>query len=234
MQGIFILAGNHLGNPDDIPPRSLLAVKEADLVIFEEDRVARQVLKAAGVHRDYLLYSEHKQALTREDVSAALKAGKTVVYMSDQGMPNVADPGSDLLGLARAQKAIVKVIPGPSSVTSAIAACPFVTGAFRFGGFLPRDEQARAAAIKGLVDVREPIVLLDTPYRLVALLESFAGHFPGSREIMVALDISGPDEDYILGSAKEVLQKVKVKVTGTGVDGKHKKLNFVLVVSNKR
>ena len=60
-RGKLILASGPLGDTSDIPPRSLEALKRGDLLVFEEDRMARQFLKAAGVHRDYLRLSEHKQ-----------------------------------------------------------------------------------------------------------------------------------------------------------------------------
>ena len=53
------MASNHIGRPEDIPQRALIALK-ADLVIFEEDKPAT-TLKAAGIHRDYLKFNEHHQ-----------------------------------------------------------------------------------------------------------------------------------------------------------------------------
>ena len=137
----LILGSNSIGNPLDIPLRVLEYVKTADLLVFEEDRPARTVLKRAGVHKDYIKYSEHNQTDTLEQIGQAFKLGKTVLYMSDQGCPNLADPASNILKLAYKMKVKLQVIPGPSSITAAISACPFDMSSFLYQGFLPRDEK---------------------------------------------------------------------------------------------
>ena len=85
--GTLVMASNHIGCTDDIPNRALETLKTADLVLFEEDRPARQTLKAAGIRRDYLKFNEHHQMQTLDEVAEALKKGRTVIYMSDQGSP---------------------------------------------------------------------------------------------------------------------------------------------------
>ncbi len=119
------MAANALGNPSDIPLRSLEALRTADLIVFEEDKVARQTLKAASIHRDYLRLTEHLELDTIDAVKKALKSGQTVVFMSAQGTPTLADPGKKLLDVAYAAGAHVSPIPGPSSVTAALSICHF-------------------------------------------------------------------------------------------------------------
>jgi 16S rRNA (cytidine1402-2'-O)-methyltransferase len=220
-QGTLIMAGTHLGNISDIPTRALEVLKTADVVVFEEDKPARQVLKAAGVHRPWLRFSEQKEAVTIEDVRSALHSGKTVVYMSDQGMPGVADPGTLLVREAAAARAAVRVIPGPSSITAAIAACPFAIKRFYFAGLPPRDEIARQEFFVELFEQQtDPSIVIDTPYRLRALLESL--NVVGfKKRCFIALDISGEQENYVTGLIPELLKKLD---TFAG-----DKLNFVMI-----
>lgn len=225
-KGRLILASGPIGDTADIPPRSLDALKRGDLLVFEEDRMARQLLKAAGVHREYLRLSEHKQSFTLEQVRKTLAAGQTVVYMSDQGTPNLADPGLDLLKVAREAEAKIKVIPGPSSVTAALAACPFPHDKFTFAGFLPRSDHERVAALKKLREITHPIIILDTPYRLVAVLESCTLAFSDKYgwKGFLALDITGQKEDYWVGSFNELLAKSAEL---------EEKTNFVLIIGRE-
>jgi 16S rRNA (cytidine1402-2'-O)-methyltransferase len=224
--GRLTLAGTHLGEPQDLPLRSLAALREAELLVFEEDRPARSFLKAAGVHRDYLKLSEHMEKDTLAEVDAALKAGKWVCYMSDQGMPGVSDPGRALVELAFRTGAQVQVIPGPSSITAAVAACPFDCSAFHFLGFLPREEQHRAGALKSAAAWRRPLVIMDTPYRLKHLLQTCDAVFGKgaggrARRGFLAVDVSGPAEDYWLGTFADL---------GARAGRLEGKLNFVLIV----
>ncbi|MCB0405806.1 MAG: hypothetical protein KDD51_13570 [Bdellovibrionales bacterium] len=214
--GKLILAGTDLGNRLDMPARSLQALRGGDLLIFEGSRAARAFLKVAGIHRDFLCYSEHEEKEALAAVNTTLREGKTVVYMSDQGMPNVADPGRVLLRMAYQLGAQVRIIPGPSSVTAALAACPFNTEPFYYAGFLPRDTAARRKALLKLQ--KHPVlVLLDTPYRLRPVLEDALAVF-GPKPSLLALDISGPHERFIFAP----LPKQKAP---------EEKLNFVLVVA---
>jgi 16S rRNA (cytidine1402-2'-O)-methyltransferase len=219
--GRLTMAATHLGEVRDLPARSLDALREADLLVFEEDRPARSFLKAAGVHRDYLRLSEHRDETTIAAVTAALRAGKWVVYMSDQGTPGLSDPGRELVDLAFRLGAKVQVIPGPSSITAAVAACPFDCAAFHFLGFLPREDRHRAAALQAAAAFHRPVILMDTPYRLKHVLQSGNAVFGGTRRGFVALDVSGPAEEYWLGSFGELAARA-ARLEG--------KLNFVLII----
>jgi len=220
--GLLIMAANSLGIPDDIPTRSLEAVRNSDLLIFEEDKPARQVLKAAGVHREYLKYNEQGQKQTLATVREELLAGKTVLYMSDQGCPTLEDPGFEVARTARRCKARIKVIPGPSSLTAALSACPFSNKTFEFLGFPPREESQRKTFFKQMFGKKKLQIFMDTPYRLKRVLETCCSTFPEEVKGYIALDISGEDENYLFGTFQELYNDV------CEID---KKLNFVMIIN---
>ncbi len=223
-QGLLIMASHSIGAAGDIPVRSLESLRNADLLIFEEDRGARAALKAAGIHRDYLRYNEHNQTQSLETIAENLREGKSVVYMSDQGCPGLADPGRAIVKEGIRARARITTIPGPSSVTSAIAVCPFDLGEFHFGGFPPRDADAREAKLSEWEALGVPLVLMDTPYRLEALLESCRKVFGDGHKATLALDLSGENERVINDSLANI-------ATATKDLGK---LNFVLILDGGR
>ncbi len=218
-KGSLIMASTHIGNLEDTPLRTLHALRECELLIFEEDRPARLLLKQAGLQKNYLKYNEHQAQDTLDKLRDHLRAGKSAVYVSDQGCPSLADPGRKIVELAHAIQAPIKVIPGPSSVTSAIAACPFPMEQFLFQGFLSPESAERDWQLLNLKETKTPIVILDTPYRLDKLLESCIHTFTESRKAFLALDISGENEMYLVGSFSKLLEKVRGR-----------KLNFVLII----
>ena len=219
--GQLILAGNSLGHPNDIPVRTLESIRTADLLVFEEDRGARHCLKAAGVFRDYLRYNEHDQKDTLTAVRKALKRGQTVCYTSDQGMPTIADPGQSLLDIAYQLSAKIQVVPGPSSISTALAACPFLGNRYQYLGFLARDEHERQKEIESLADLVDPIVILDTPYRRKKLLGALLRVLGPERRALLAVDISGAQEAYYLDKL-ETMARLDLP-----------KLNFVLIVEGR-
>ncbi len=210
MPGTLILAATSLGEPLDIPVRSLEWLRKSELVVFEEDRPARSFLKAAAIHRDYLKFSEHDEKNTLDEVVRVLSAGGTVTYMSDQGTPNFADPGRQLTKAALACGASVTVIPGPSSLMAALSACPFNTEPFVYWGFLPQEKQARDGALQKVKEEPRCVVLLDTPYRLGKLLNECANQFP-SRRALIAVDISGPAETFRFDTLKNLEKEFAAK-----------------------
>ncbi|MBF0440740.1 MAG: hypothetical protein HQK54_02435 [Oligoflexales bacterium] len=222
--GIFILAANTIGRYDDIPQRSLKALRESDLLIFEEDRPARLALKTAGIHREYLKYSEHRNANTIYLFKKFLKEDKVVCYMSDQGMPTIADPGRELLEIAYELGSRVEVIPGASSITAALSACPFLYGSFKYHGFVERKREDRITTLKKIAEENDPVILVDTPYRLKNLIDDcIISHGP-KRMALLAMDISGPRENFLFNNM-ESLQKTVSRL--------EEKINFVLILSGK-
>ena len=57
----LILIANHIGCQEDTPIRAKKMLEEADLVIFESERTARQVLKHLQIKREFIIYSEHQE-----------------------------------------------------------------------------------------------------------------------------------------------------------------------------
>jgi 16S rRNA (cytidine1402-2'-O)-methyltransferase len=156
---------------------------------------------------------------TVDAVKKALKAGQTVVFMSDQGTPVLADPGKKLLEVAYAIGAQVSPIPGPSSVTAALSICPFLNGPFLYLGFPPREPEEREAWLAHYSKVEFPVVILDTPYRRPSLIASCMKVLGAERRALLVFDISGPEEAVMLGKL-EKLSSIE-----------REKTNFVLVIA---
>lgn len=219
LKGTLTMASSHIGNIEDTPLRTLSALRNCELLIFEEDRPARLLLKQAGIHKPYLKYNEHDPQETLDILREHLKAGKSAVYISDQGCPTLADPGRQLTEVAYSLQASIRVIPGPSSLTAAISACPFRMEQFFFQGFLHPETAKRDRELVALKDNKSPIIILDTPYRLEKVLTSCIETFTEPRKAFLALDISGENEQFLVGSFTKLREATKGK-----------KLNFVLII----
>tara|TARA_B100001094_G_scaffold317335_1_gene359609 strand:- start:13 stop:702 length:690 start_codon:yes stop_codon:yes gene_type:complete len=222
--GTIFFAANSIGEPQDIPNRALEQLREAELVIFEEDKPARRTLKQARIHRHYLKMNEHCDSEALDATRKTLESGGNVIYMSDQGCPTLADPGQKLAELGFMLNAKIKVIPGPSSITAALSCCPFLNGPFHYCGFLPRKKEPRRKELDKLKQLHCPIVILDAPYRLQNLLAD-TQEILGNRKATLSLDISGEWEEHLYGSLSQLRENIA---------NLNKKLNFVLVVSESK
>ena len=219
--GTLYMVANNIGDILDTPNRSLEILRDSHFVIFEEAKGARKALKQAGVQKKFALFNEHYQEDVLKLAKEYLKKGKNVCYMSDQGSPTLCDPGAALSALAFQINAPIKVIPGPSSVTAAMSACPSPINDFIFTGLLPRKDSDRERKLKSYVKIKTTLIILDTPYRRKQVIETLMTLVGSNRKALLALEISGKEEAYHYGSLKTIQEKTKDL----------EKLNFILILS---
>ena len=222
-KGILYMASSHLGNPDDLSLRVLETLKICDVLIFEEDRPARLVLKKAGLTRDYLKYSEHNEIQVLKQLKTVLKSGGSVIYMSDQGCPSFEDPGLSIIQSAYEVKASIRVIPGPSSLTAALMACPFYMPSFQVKGRPPVKANERQSFFSQLRFEPTGMIFLDTPYRLERIAQDCHQHFNPKRRFHISLQLTLSDEEHLTGTCQDIIEILKPCF-------KHKKL-FVLIIA---
>ncbi len=207
----LIMASNHIGTRQDTPLRTIEAIKNSDLLVFESKEGARNLLKQAGLERPYEIYSEHREVGALTAIDKAFSAGLTVLYASDQGSPVLSDPGGGLLEKAYRDQCHISVIPGPSSLTGALSACPFKLDQFFFAGFPPRKKEERQIWLGKLEDKHrgEALILMDAPYRLGTLLSEAAQFLGPQRRGFLALDIGdeGVEEYHVAASLSQLSQK---------------------------
>jgi 16S rRNA (cytidine1402-2'-O)-methyltransferase len=80
--------------------------------------------------------------------------------------------------------------PGPSSLMAALSLCGFKIQRFIYGGFLAREPRRRRQELEELRAACIPVVLMDAPYRMAALLRNVAGVFGADRTVMLACDMT--------------------------------------------
>ncbi|MDE2236393.1 MAG: rRNA small subunit methyltransferase 1, partial [Elusimicrobia bacterium] len=136
-----------LGNLEDMPPRALRALKEAQAVYCEDTRRTRALLSHFGLSSPLLRYNERDQRC-RGQVLERLSSGQSLALVCDAGLPCISDPGWRLVALARRGRVPVSVIPGGSAVTTALAGSGLPADSFVFLGFLPRSAGKQRALLE--------------------------------------------------------------------------------------
>ena len=125
------LVGTPIGNLEDITLRALRVLRTADVVLAEDTRHTRRLLRAYDVDAAALTsYHAHNERSRRDGVMDRLRRGGAVALVSDAGTPAVADPGGDLAAACAAEGIRVVPIPGPCAPAAAViaaglgASCP--------------------------------------------------------------------------------------------------------------
>jgi 16S rRNA (cytidine1402-2'-O)-methyltransferase len=213
MSGRLLVVGTPIGNLGDLSPRAAEALREADLVVAEDTRVAARLLRFIGARRPTLSFNEHNEAERLPALVARLAAGETLALTTDAGMPAVSDPGAGLVAAARSGGHRVEVVPGPSAVTSALAAAGVSATGFVFGGFIPsRPVAARRAALVRLAtsagELGLPLVLFEAPHRVSRLLSELGRLAEAHPDLRVAAgrELTKMHEQMVVGTPAEVAE----------------------------
>lgn len=206
---LFIVA-TPIGNAQDITLRAIETLWSVDAVICEERKDGSRLLKQLEITGKPLIeLNEHNEGDMIQQVLIDLMNGKSMALISDCGTPVFSDPGKQLLKLMSEMRIKVVPVPGASSLMAALSLCPFDMETFTFLGFLPPKTEQRAAVLQKYKLSDNPIILMDTPYRLVKLLDEVSQTFGRQQQIFLALDLTLPSEATYIGTVQDVAAQIQ-------------------------
>jgi 16S rRNA (cytidine1402-2'-O)-methyltransferase len=192
-----------IGNLEDVTLRVLRELREADVVLCEDTRRTRVLLDRHEIRAKLMSYHEHNEAKRVAELLRRLEAGERIALVSDAGLPGISDPGGRLIAAALDAGLDVTVLPGPSSVETALVASGLVSARYAFVGYLPRGEKALAALWQELGRWPWPVVAFESPQRLPRTLASLAACAP-ARQVAVCRELTKQFEEVVRGTAAEV------------------------------
>lgn len=195
-----------IGNLDDVTLRVLRALSEADVVLCEDTRRTRILLDRHGIEARLLSYHEHNEASRTAQLLPRLEAGESMTLVTDAGTPAVSDPGARLIAAALEAGIAVTVLPGPSSVVTALVASGFSFERYQFIGYLPRGQRALHSLWDELGRWPHAVVAFESPQRLPASLASLAAVLP-ERGVAVCRELTKAFEEVVRGRAVDVAER---------------------------
>jgi 16S rRNA (cytidine1402-2'-O)-methyltransferase len=207
--GILYLVAVPIGNDADFSAHSIDILKSVDLILCEEYKEAKRILKLFSIEKDLLALNEHTEKEESQNVINMLKEGKNIALISDHGTPLIEDPGKHVVREAIKNNIKVTSIPGPSSILTALILSGFDTKQFTYCGLLSPKKDERESELKLYKNISHTTIFLDAPYRLNSLLESMLYIIGEGREIALCLNLTTTDEKVIRGKIKDVFKQVK-------------------------
>ena len=204
-----------IGNLQDITLRALETLKTADAVLCEDTRRTQILLSHFGFSKPLYRYNENDDRSV-EKCLEALKNGKNCALVSDCGTPCISDPGWKLVKRAVEEGIKVSSLPGPSAVACALAGAGITGGAFTFLGFLPRKPGKATKLISAAYALNHPVVLYESPYRVVKMLELISKTLGEQTPMVLARELSKVYEEWLRGTAQTLAEELgkKTKVQG--------------------
>jgi 16S rRNA (cytidine1402-2'-O)-methyltransferase len=198
--GRLVVCPTPIGNLEDVTLRVLATLREADVVACEDTRHTRVLLERHGIATKLVSYHEHNERARAAELVERMRAGAVVALVSDAGMPLVSDPGFMLVRACIETDLAVEVLPGPSSVSTALVASGLPNERWRFVGFLPRKTAERGRLLERAA---ETLVAFESPRRLAATLAQLADRDP-DRPLAVCRELTKLHEEVRRGPAAEL------------------------------
>ena len=200
---LYIVA-TPIGNLGDITLRAIEVLKSVDAVAAEDTRYSGMLLKHFGIKKPFVSFHEHNEAMRTAQLIDRLAAKQNIAVITDAGMPGLSDPGARLIRECIRRDLPFTIVPGPSSILTAIVGSGFSTEKFFFGGFLPVKSGRRERELRAANEREETTIFFESPYRLIKTLTACV-EITQERPLCVARELTKKFEEYRRGSARELL-----------------------------
>lgn len=206
----LILIPTPIGNLEDITLRSIRILKEADFILAEDTRTSGQLLKHFGIEKSLRSFHSHNEHRVLTETVLLIATSNITALVSDAGTPGISDPGFLLVRECIKSGIEIECLPGPTAFVPALVNSGFPCNEFSFYGFLPQ-KKGRKTKWKEVGLDTKTLILYESPYRLLKLLEEIVEHLGSEREVSVSRELSKMFEENKRGTAIEVLNYFKSK-----------------------
>lgn len=206
MSGILYLVATPIGNLEDITFRAINILKEVDLIAAEDTRHTLKLLNHYEISKPLISYHRHNEEIKVDGLIEKLKEGQNIAVVSDAGTPAICDPGEVIVKEALRENIKVVPIPGACAFVNAIIASGLDTKEFVFYGFLSINKKLRKEKLEQIEKENKTIILYEAPHKLKNTLEDLK-EILEDRKIVIARELTKIHEEFIKGTAQEILEK---------------------------
>lgn len=207
---MLYLVATPIGNLEDITLRALNVLRECDYILCEDTRHSRRLLNHYEITKPLKSYHKFNEAKREEALVEDLQKGLTIALISDAGTPCFSDPGQRLVARCITEKLPVFPIPGPCAAVAALVTSGFPTEPFQFLGFLPRKKGQLTKKLEAILEAPITSICYETPHRICKVLDILVELAP-DKEIVIGREITKKFEEFLRGSAVELLHRCKSK-----------------------
>ncbi|NQV02417.1 MAG: SAM-dependent methyltransferase [Bacteroidia bacterium] len=214
-RGTLYLIPSTLGDtrPEEVlPEKTLKIIRSLNSFIVEELRSARRFLRKAGFTGNFdetglLIFNEHTRKEELTSFISPMLHGTDTGLLSEAGTPCIADPGAEIVEIAR--EAGIRIVPlaGPNSILLALMASGFNGQNFTFHGYLPIDRKERRHKIRELeraaLERDQTQIFIETPYRNKAIFEALISTCNPASRLCIAMDLTLESESIRVHTIRE-------------------------------
>lgn len=189
MSGTLYLCATPIGNLQDMTPRVVETMQEADVIAAEDTRNSIKLLNHFEIRTPMTSYHEYNKIEKAEQLVSQLLSGKNIALITDAGTPAISDPGEVLV--AKCQEAGIPVtsLPGCCACITALTLSGLPTRRFCFEGFLPSDKKEKKFILDELQNETRTIIMYEAPHHLKRTLKELYDTL-GQRKITLCRELT--------------------------------------------
>ena len=202
--GTLYLCATPIGNLEDMTPRAIRMLREADIIAAEDTRHTLQLLNHFEIKGRLVRYDEHSKEKQGAYLLEQLLDGKNIALVSDAGFPGIADPGEALAKEAIEAGVRVVPVPGANAALCALIASGLPAYPFFFGGFLPKSRRNRKEQLELWQHIPATIILYEAPHRIKEVLQDILECW-GDRPMAAARELTKLHEEFYRGTVSSCL-----------------------------
>ena len=208
MSGILYIVATPIGNLEDITLRAIRILKEVDIIAAEDTRHTLKLLNHLEISKPMISYHRHNEEIKTDELINKLLEGKNIALVSDAGTPVISDPGEEIVKVALQNDIKVIPIPGPCALITALTTSGIDAKEFAFLGFLPLNKKNRKEKLNQIEKQEITSILYEAPHKLKQTLEELKD-ITKQRKIVLARELTKIHEEYVSGTAEELLELIK-------------------------
>ena len=200
-KGLYLIP-TPIGNLGDITLRAIELLKNSDFILCEDTRVSKKLLDKFDIKTRLISNHKFNEVKNLPKIIKLLKENKIISIVSDAGTPSISDPGVVLINECLRQNIDIIPLPGPSAVTTAVAASGF-NEKYLFYGFFPEKEKVIKEELERLSNLNFCLVFFVSPKKINKIIPHLKKYFK-KRKILICREISKYYEEFIRSDLDEL------------------------------
>jgi 16S rRNA (cytidine1402-2'-O)-methyltransferase len=204
-----------IGNLEDITLRAIDVLKYVDVIACEDTRTTQKLLTRFDIKNRTVSLHKFNEKTKTDMIIEEILSGKNYAYVSQAGAPCISDPGYLIVKKAIEAGIVVYPIPGVTALITAMMAAGLPSEKFIFEGFLHYKKNRKKEQLLKAFDSGYTVIFYESPHRIISTIEMIHELNPDI-EICLAREMTKIHEEFIRGSASDVLNRLnkKAKIKG--------------------
>tara|TARA_B100001250_G_scaffold412149_1_gene442612 strand:- start:68 stop:883 length:816 start_codon:yes stop_codon:yes gene_type:complete len=198
-----------IGNLNDISLRAIDVIRSSDYLYAEDTRTTKKLLNFIDCKKKCRSFHEHNEEHVTKEIIRYTEEKKIVSILSDAGTPAISDPGYKLIKECCKRSIDYTLLPGPSSVISALIMSGLPTDKFSFYGFMPKKTNEQKICFETLKNEDKTAIFFESPRRIEKTVTHLEKFLDPKRQIAICKEMTKLHEQVLRDNLSNISSRIK-------------------------